>query len=347
MNLTKILVLGYFGYVTNQLDGQTIKTRNVYNLIESRSNKIGVISHFDTQQFQQSKFSVLTMIWELVKVNKLVYLPAHNNLRYLFPILFLICKIFRIEILYFVIGGWLFDYLLDKPIHRFLLKKITKIFPENSQLEKLLEFTFGFKNLQTLPNFRVHNFKPNLAKEKKSYRIVFMARINRMKGIEVIFKIAEYFENNSIGPKKVSIDFYGTIDKNDEELFLANISRHPITTYKGTLAPENIYYTLSKYDVMILPTKYYTEGFPGSILDAYIAGIPVIVTHWKHALEFVDHAKSGFVVPFENGEQEIKYKLTELYNNEDLLYQMKKNAYEKSKEYSSESVWKIIEPYLK
>lgn len=29
-----ILIIGYFGYVTNQLDGQTIKTRNVFDLIK-------------------------------------------------------------------------------------------------------------------------------------------------------------------------------------------------------------------------------------------------------------------------------------------------------------------------
>ena len=34
MNGKKILVIGYFGYKSNQLDGQTIKTRNVYKLIK-------------------------------------------------------------------------------------------------------------------------------------------------------------------------------------------------------------------------------------------------------------------------------------------------------------------------
>ena len=32
----KVLVLGAFGYSNNQLDGQTIKTRNVYNLLVER-----------------------------------------------------------------------------------------------------------------------------------------------------------------------------------------------------------------------------------------------------------------------------------------------------------------------
>ena len=38
--MSKVLVLGYFGYQTNQLDGQTVKTRDVYRLAkELRQNE--------------------------------------------------------------------------------------------------------------------------------------------------------------------------------------------------------------------------------------------------------------------------------------------------------------------
>lgn len=42
---------------------------------------------------------------------------------------------------------------------------------------------------------------------------------------------------------------------------------------------------------MLLPTHYYTEGLPGSVLDAYMSGIPIIVSRWKHASEFVKMVK--------------------------------------------------------
>ena len=32
--MKKVLVLGYFGYRSNQLDGQTIKTRNIMRLLQ-------------------------------------------------------------------------------------------------------------------------------------------------------------------------------------------------------------------------------------------------------------------------------------------------------------------------
>lgn len=41
---TKVLVLGYFGYMTNQLDGQTVKTRDVYRLAKEQLNDCTVLS---------------------------------------------------------------------------------------------------------------------------------------------------------------------------------------------------------------------------------------------------------------------------------------------------------------
>jgi glycosyltransferase involved in cell wall biosynthesis len=146
--------------------------------------------------------------------------------------------------------------------------------------------------------------------------------------------------------KQIIIDFYGPIDHNDKEYFLENVKIYPNTRYMGVVEQQEVHHVLAEYDIMVLPTKYYTEGFPGSILDAYISGIPVIVTKWKHADEFVDDGKTGFIVPFQYGDVEFIESVLKLYNNYSLLSEMKKLAYEKSKEYGYESAWKKIEPYL-
>ena len=83
---------------------------------------------------------------------------------------------------------------------------------------------------------------------------------------------------------------------------------------------------LINYDVMLLPTEIYTEGFPGSILDAYIAGIPVIATEWKHSHEFIDDKFTGFIVPFGDCQNEFNDKILTLYNDRELLLQMKQKG---------------------
>ena len=48
--MKRILVLGYFGYNTNQLDGQTVKTRDIYRLVEEQAG--GKVDYYDTEDFQ-------------------------------------------------------------------------------------------------------------------------------------------------------------------------------------------------------------------------------------------------------------------------------------------------------
>ena len=346
MKKKSVLVLGYFGYITNQLDGQTIKTRNIYNLLKSKEDQLGIVRYFDSEQFKNNKLSVLKMLWKLVNSNNLIYLPAYNNLKYILPFLFVICCCLRIKIFYVVIGGWLNEYLENLPLHRAMLKRISSILPETNELIIKLKENFGFANLTCLPNFRIHDFKPEIKINPDKFRIVFMARINSKKGIDTVFKIADYFQNNKNENKDISVDFWGPIEPIDKENFLFNIERHLNTTYKGQLAPNKIYNTLSQYDVMVLPTKYYTEGFPGSILDAYISGIPVIVTKWKHADEFVTHGKTGYIVPFENGEKMMIKYLIDLSRNIDLLLNLKRNAAVEAQKYSYQVAWSVLSNIL-
>jgi glycosyltransferase involved in cell wall biosynthesis len=340
--MKNILVLGYFGYINNQIDGQTIKTRNIYKLLKSKEPGTGAVSYFDTQQLKRSKFNAVRMFREIIRSNKIIYLPAYGNLKYLFPVIYFICAVKRIEIDYMVVGGWLSDYLKSKKLHVSLLKRIKGIYTETELLKKSLEEQYGFRNIVKFPNFRIHNFTPQFRKNNNVFRVVFMARITRLKGLDTLFRFAEYAEKDLRGNRQISIDFYGPVAENDEEYFREKLKEHPVTGYKGTIEPDEVYHTLQQYDVMALPTQYYTEGFPGSVLDAYISGIPVIVTNWKHASEFVVNNVTGFIVPFENGESEFIEAVLKLYSEKRLLDWMKHQAYEKSKEYSSERAWDLL-----
>lgn len=120
------------------------------------------------------------------------------------------------------------------------------------------------------------------------------------------------------------------------------MKQYDFVEYCGHLQPELIHETLSQYDVMLLPTHFYTEGLPGSVVDAYIAGIPVIVTEWKHSHEFVDDGKSGYIVPFEDGIQQMIDKVLLLEKDRELLRQMKTNALVKRMEFAPPKLEKIV-----
>ena len=331
-----VLVFGYFGYVNNQLDGQTVKTRAIYNLVKDKADV--EVSFADTQEFRHNPKSIFRFFRDMTRCTTLLWLPAHNNLKYLFPVIWLCSKIFRYDIIYIVVGGWLSKFLEHLSFHRRYLKKIKAVLLENELAKTELNTKFDFKNLDVIPNFREPTPKPKHNEDSKVLRIVFMARINKMKGLDTIAQIAQRLDNNSI-----TIDFYGPIHDADEYYFKSElINRYSFINYRGVLQPEQIYPVLSKYDVMLFPTHYFTEGFPGSIMDAYRSAVPVIATNWKHAQEFIINGESGFIVSFEDPADEMIAIIEKLTNNRELLYYMKDCAYRESLKYTPDAAWEVL-----
>lgn len=342
----KILILGAFGIKNNSLSGQTIKTRNIFTLLDIKKNEENFsLDFFDTSDLKYNNLAIFNMLAKVFKCDILFFLPAHNNLNYGLPLFFLMSKITNFSIIYTVIGGWLSDFIRYKWLHRIILRRIMCILPETQLLKQKLNHFYNINNTIVFPNFRIQSFNPKLSNNSKrdSLRLVFMSRINKMKGYDMIFNAAKYFENNNLN---ISIDFYGQIHGLHKDDFLFNISNHKSTYYKGVLEPKNIYKTLSHYDLLMLPTKYYTEGLPGAIVDAYISGVPVIVTEWLHAREFVDHGITGYIIPFENGQQEFIETIIDIYNNQSKIKELKKNALNKSKEFSVDYAWAILKPLI-
>lgn len=79
-----------------------------------------------------------------------------------------------------------------------------------------------------------------------------MARVNKMKGLDWIFELAEAIEEQHL-QDRISITFYGPILEDDKSYFEENVSRFSFVEYKGILEPKDIHESLSNYDVMLLP----------------------------------------------------------------------------------------------
>ena len=336
--MKKLLVLGYFGYKSNKLDGQTVKTRDIYKLVREQTSEN--VDFYDTEDFKYNKLSIFQMLWKVIHCKVLIYLPAHNNLKIIFPIIYCLSLIFRFKIHYFVVGGWLREFIEHLPIHKFMLARISGIHVETKRLKQELETYYQYKNVDIFPNFRFFNFTPK-RNDSDKFRLVFMARVQKMKGLDWIFNLADYIVSQKI-EGKYSITFYGQISEEDRCYFENNAQKYHFVEYKGALQPDEIYETLSNYDVMLLPTHYFTEGLPGSVVDAYISGIPVIVTEWKHSHEFVEDGHSGYIIPFENGEKALINRVVYLEENRQILKQLQKNVLDKRAEFAPPHVLNVI-----
>ena len=337
--------MGHLGFAKNLFDGQTGKTRNVLKLLQTKSVDFERVNYFDTQELRSSKLSLFKMINKLIKCNVLVYLPERNNLKYLFPFIYIICKLKGIKIVYLVVGGWLDNYLHSKQIYITMLSKIAGIFTESNQLTNNLKDHHNLQNVLTFPNFRMHNFSPSFKQNADAFKIVYMARIFKEKGIDVVFRLADHIQKKLGIEHSISIDFYGPIQSDEESYFKNELEKYNFVSYKSVLEPDQIYEILEQYDLLVLPSRYSNEGFPGTIMDAYISGIPVIISNWMFMPEYVDNGSSGYIFDL-NKEGDFYSLIDNLYNDRTQLLKMKHSAYEKSKEYSSEVAWQILKTYL-
>lgn len=286
-----ILVVGNFGYKSNQIDGQTVKTRELFNALLKYSNHN--CTYFDLDNYKREPLKLFQLIYVLLKNDHIFFLPGRNALRILSPIILIMSKICRTKIHYIVVGGWLPELVQRSKYVKVLLKFYNSIFVElesmSLRLAKLSINSFviyNFRDIDSEVILSIHNTLLQNKDEIKNdtIRFVFFSRVMREKGILEAISVVKSLKKDNLD---VVLDIYGPL--NDLNILTEIESESAnMVSYKGILVPGNqIYSTLTKYDYFLLPTTYQGEGFPGALVDAMMSGVYPIVSDWKYNKEII------------------------------------------------------------
>lgn len=108
-------------------------------------------------------------------------------------------------------------------------------------------------------------------------KFVFMAHVRREKGMD---ELLEAFR--MLGPD-YSIDIYGTLMGYTP----SQLDGH----YKGVAEAADVPRILSQYQVLVLPS--WREGYPGTIIEAFGAGLPVVASSVGGMVEMVEEGVNG------------------------------------------------------
>ena len=339
----KVSICGHFGLGKELFDGQTVKTRTVYQalLIYISANTINVI---DTYKWKKAPFSLLIKVLKASFNSKnIIILPAHKGIKIFLPLFVFFKRFFGYRLHYIVIGEWLDNLTNNNKWLKFFLKEIDYIYVETEFLKNLLEKNLFLKNVVVMPNFKDLNIisKKDIQLKKLAtgnLRFCMFARVMKEKGVEDAINIVHKI-NNAYGYKKCSLDIYGAIEKNYESNFKNLICKFPqFIRYCGCVEPNKSVEIIKNYDLLLFPTKFYTEGVPGTIIDAYAAGVPVIAAKWQSADEIVKNRITGLLFEFNNildFEKKVK-EYIEL--NNDLKYKYKINCLNMSYKFLPENI---------
>lgn len=118
-------------------------------------------------------------------------------------------------------------------------------------------------------------------------RFVFVSQLRMEKGLR------EAVEACRDLPDDCCLNVYGPIMPNTD---LGVFEGQDRSVWRGALAPEDLPDVLERHDVLVLPTYWEMEGYPGIVLDALQCGRPVIATSWRSVPEVVEDGKSGLLV---------------------------------------------------
>ena len=109
--------------------------------------------------------------------------------------------------------------------------------------------------------------------------------------------------------------------------------------YKGFLdvSVEDGYKQLSEYDVLLFPTYFKGEGFPGTLLDVFIAGVPVIASDFHANGEVLVDGYNGLLIPPKDAVA-LSTAMNRLISDIDLRKKLRKNAILTAREYDVEMI---------
>lgn len=334
----RIFICGNFGYRTNHFDGQTVKTRIIKDEIEK---KVGVenVIFVDTSFI---KTNTIKVFWKIFvgyfQSTHVIMLPDESALKVLLPFYSLGNLNKKKDMRYVVIGGWLPEFLESKVFYRKLVSRLDGVYVETTEMLKRLREQ-RLSNIKLQPNsrdFQIKKIGQYQFQQTETLKLVYFSRVLKEKGIELAIDAV----NQLITEKglQLTLDIYGPIQATYEDEFEKISAKFDDSIdYKGILSQNDIQNTLSKYDLMLFPTYFEKEGFPGAIIDAYISGVPILASRWLYNSEFVKEGITGKLFEDRNLEQ-IKKEIIHFYNNREVLTEMRKNCLSEAKKYHIDTV---------
>lgn len=336
--MTKALFISCLNTSKEKYDGERIKCTLIYNSLKkffnlslinlSRHKIFNTLLIFLKPLFSKRKYKYIFISKDshganiIHKILKLTGFPSSR-------------------IIYFEIGPFLYDRILDGTIKKETFLNDRLIVVETKSMKEELQ-SLGFERISVFPNFKPICRIPFYPQQypKKVLNTVFLSRIEEPKGI---YDLIDCLKVVNDGKTKYTLDVYGRPQNiQEEEKIKEMASRYDFINFYGPIeiGSQDSYIKLSKYDLHVFPTKY-REGFPGTIIDFFIAGVPTLSSSFARAYEILT-TNDSIVYEQGNNNELIKH-LENIYHNQDKLIELRKNSFARREQYSVES----FEEYLK
>lgn len=331
----KVIFIGSINWGNAADDGETMKNQILIDTLSKNNIDISII---DTRNRPKRILYLLKYILLITfcRRRKIIF-SASSFVTYKLLQLASFFKINPNNIIYWVIGGKFADFVEQGQIDKKLYIPLKHIFVEGDSMTKKLN-ALGLNNVETFPNFKRISYIPQRpTNNDKIVKFVFLSRIIPQKGVDLIIDATKRLNKE----RKYSfiVDFYGKIESSYEADFLNKIESEVNINYRGflNLTQNSGYDKLATYDVMLFPTFWDGEGFPGIIVDAYVAGLPIIGSNWNLNTQIIKDNVTGFIIPVQDLDALVNIMKQCIEGKVDLA-QLSKNAQSEVWNYNADTI---------
>ena len=340
-----VCVVGNYGDKDVLTDGQGIKTLELYKALMQVYGKkeVGRINLHNKNKILLS----LKIFKAMFKYKNFIVLVSKNGRKTVIPLMVLFNKLFNRNIYHSLIGSTTHQTLEENWKYVKCFNSLTGNWSETYTEKKLLEDR-GLKNVTVIKNFK--NLRVLLPDElnyiqSEPYPLCTFSRVEELKGIPDIVRAINNV-NKYFGRTVLTLDIYGKVMEHYEKAFeeLKKEFGNDIH-YKGIVDFDKSVEVLKNYYMVVFPTKYYTEGIPGTLLDAFSSGVPVLSSEWESCFDIMTN-EVGITYKF-NDSMALEDALKYIVNNTDNINSMKKACLNEAKKYTLNEVVKTIDRYLK
>ncbi|NBB78322.1 MAG: glycosyltransferase [Verrucomicrobia bacterium] len=330
-------LIGNLGGDVAVYNGQTLRTRLVRNEIISRLGEDAA----RTADSSETLGRPLHLLMDLVEVFRgsdvVLIMPGERGLRVLLPLFLLFRRVWNKPVHYLVVGGWLPRFLSTRPILRKAVARLDGLHVQSQRMCRELA-GMGLTRVSYLPNFR--NFVPSAPTESPQdgpLRLVFLSRVIPEKGVALSAESVRII-NRRAETRRVTLDIWGPLNDSHQDWLEGLLQLAPdAIRYCGTVEPAHVVSLLAEYDLLLFPTWYSGEGFPGVVVEAYAAGIPVLASRWQDNKEVIEEGVTGVLVE-PHDQAALTTALLHVLEHPSLLTALKKGASERAEMFHVDNV---------
>lgn len=322
----------YIGGFPPPYGGVTVKNELLFSELQNRLGN--QIIKLDTQRAKRNpfRFVVQGIVMLLNRKAPVIVATAGKQRRNITLLLYSLNRNVLKKSYLVVMGGHFAHRIKDDPVYIRSLGRYRCIFVETKGMAQEMK-KLGLGNVAVYPNCRKRSELKMKVRDNADGRLrcVFFSLIQKMKGVDTILEAAGQLP-------EVDFTFYGHIDPEYETEFGQAAASLPNVRYLGVFQGSNdaVYAELSQYDILLLPTRWKTEGVPGVLVEAKIAAVPAIVSDTCYNAEIVRDGVSGIVLK-ENSARELVAVIADLNTNRGLLNRLKEGALGSAEAYFAEN----------